>query len=124
MLRILLVDDEMDILELMEEEFRSQNFETIIKTSGNKAAAFLEEESVDVVVSDYKMPDGSGQVVLEAVQKIPKEMRPLFYFVSGQADISIQEAMNSGIQGFYSKPFDIDDLIGEINGHLKTARPD
>ena len=111
-LTVLIVDDEPDILELMEEEFIYNGYETLIAVCGNDAIKILAEKKIDVVVSDYKMPNGNGMVVLSYVNTMEK--RPLFIFVSGQADVSIEDAIRAGAHKFFSKPFDLDQLIKEI----------
>lgn len=116
---VLIVDDEPDILELMEEEFRYCGYQTVTATCGNDAIKILDSTSVDVVVSDYKMPNGNGMAVLSHVSKM--ERHPVFFFVSGQADVSTEDAVRAGAKKFFSKPFDLDDLIKEIEQHLVTA---
>lgn len=115
---VLLADDEPDILELMEEEFDFAGYKTLTAVCGNDAIELLKNNKVDVVVSDYKMPNGNGFVILEHVKAMADDVRPLFFFVSGQADISVQEAIDAGARKFFSKPFDLDDLIQEIENDI------
>lgn len=110
---VLIIDDEPDILELMEEEFRYCGYNTLTATSGNEAVQILQKTPIDIVVSDYKMPNGNGMVVLDYVNKM-SQGRPLFYFVSGQADVSIEDALKAGAKKFFTKPFDLDELIRQI----------
>ena len=111
-LMVLIVDDEPDILELMEEEFQSCGSETITAICGNDALKILDSKHIDIVVSDYKMPNGNGMAVLSHVNKMSK--KPVFFFVSGQADVSTEDALRAGAKKLFSKPFDLDDLIKEI----------
>jgi len=111
-LTVLIVDDEPDILELMDEEFKYSGFQTLTALCGNDAIKLLAEKPIDVVVSDYKMPNGNGMSVLSFVNKMEK--RPHFFFVSGQADVSVEDAINAGAKKFFSKPFDLDELIKDI----------
>lgn len=117
-LTVLIVDDEPDILELMEEEFKYCGFGTLTAICGNDAVKILGDNSVDVVVSDYKMPNGNGMTVLSQVNKM--DSRPFFYFVSGQADVSVEDALSAGARKFFSKPFDLDELIKEIELDLRN----
>lgn len=120
-LTVLIVDDEPDILELMEEEFKYSGFDTLSALCGNDAIKILEDKNVDVVVSDYKMPNGNGMTVLSYVNKMGK--RPFFYFVSGQADVSVEDALSAGARKFFSKPFDLDELINEVKEDIvKTLK--
>ena len=116
---VLLIDDEPDILELMEEEFRLADFCTLTASCGNDAIDIIVCQNIDVVISDYKMPNGNGMDVLRAVNGMEDETRPLFYFISGQADISPQDAVNAGALKFYSKPFSLDLLIQEVKKDLR-----
>lgn len=120
---VLIVDDEPDILELMEEEFIYYGYKTLTAECGNDAIKMIRENHIDVIVSDYKMPNGNGMTVLDEVNSIPVDKRPEFFFVSGQADISIQDAINAGAKKFFSKPFDLDDLIQEIELELNLTSP-
>lgn len=115
-LMVLIVDDEPDILELMEEEFRYCGYQTLTAVCGNDANKILDQQHVDIVVSDYKMPNGNGMAVLSHVNKMNK--RPIFFFVSGQADVSTEDAIRAGAKKFFSKPFDLDELIKEIEQDL------
>ncbi|WP_127713970.1 response regulator [Halobacteriovorax sp. HLS] len=118
---VLIVDDEPDILELMEEEFIYYGYKTLTAECGNDAIELIRSKPIDIIVSDYKMPNGNGMAVLDAVQLIDMKDRPEFFFVSGQADISIQDALNAGAKKFFSKPFDLDDLINEIELDLNLS---
>lgn len=115
-LTVLIVDDEPDILELMEEEFKYCGYTTVTAICGNDAIKILDNQKIDVVVSDYKMPNGNGMVVLAHVKKMAKP--PVFFFVSGQADVSVEDALKAGAKRFFSKPFDLDVLIKQIESDI------
>jgi DNA-binding NtrC family response regulator len=78
----------------------------------------LNTQKIDIVVSDYKMPNGNGMSVLSHVNKMA--VRPMFFFVSGQADVSIEDALRAGAQRFFPKPFDLDELIKDIEKDFKA----
>jgi len=109
---VLIVDDEKDILELIEDEFQYQGYDTLTAICGNDAVEILKNKEVQVVVSDFKMPNGNGMNVLSYVTQMAK--KPFFFFVSGQADVSIDAAVKAGATKFFAKPFDLEELIKEI----------
>ncbi len=111
-MNILLVDDEPDILELLAEEFEYNGHNVKTALSGNEAIILLKNESFDVVISDYKMPNGNGMSVLGFIQNL--NPRPKFYFVSGHSDVSVDECMSQGAAQFITKPFDLANLIKVI----------
>ncbi|PIK16206.1 response regulator [Halobacteriovorax sp. JY17] len=118
--KVLIVDDEPDILELMEEEFNYYGYKTMTADCGVDAIEKIRSNHFDIIVSDYKMPNGNGMAVLDEVNSMSADIRPDFFFVSGQADISIKDAIDAGAKKFFSKPFDLDDLIKEIEKELTS----
>jgi DNA-binding NtrC family response regulator len=115
---VLIIDDEPDILDLIEDEFKYQGYDTMNASCGNDAVEILKKNPIDIVVSDFKMPNGNGMSVLAHVSQMPK--KPFFFFVSGQADISTKEALEAGAKKFFSKPFDLEELIKDIEQLIKV----
>lgn len=113
---ILLVDDERDICEFLADEFSEIGFSTDCACGVQKAIKLISENVYDVIISDFKMPDGDGLQVLSAANSSSYE--PHFYFISGQADIYPEEAEGLGAKKFYTKPFDIDELIENVKVNL------
>ncbi len=109
---VLVVDDEQDILELIQDEFQYQGYDTVSAICGNDAIEILKKNPVQVIVSDYKMPNGNGMALLSHVMTMPT--KPFFFFVSGQADVSSDAAVKAGANKFFAKPFDLEELIKEI----------
>jgi CheY-like chemotaxis protein len=118
--RILVVDDEPDILELLAEELEFEGFETAQASSGNDALEILKNERFDAIVSDFKMPNGNGKVVLDFIKSDEYPESPVFYFVSGQADMSFQDALKEGVNKFFYKPFDLDELLEALKKDLEV----
>ena len=100
-MNVLIIDDEPEILELLSDEFKynGHNVETV--ECGNDAVKLLSSHFYDVVLSDYKMPNGNGLVVLNFVNTL--NPRPHFYFFSGQADLSVEECLKKGALDFFHK---------------------
>lgn len=117
-LTVLLIDDEVDILELLDEEFRYSGYETFTANCGNDAIKILENKKINIIVSDYKMPNGNGLSVLSFVNQMKEP--PAFFFVSGQADMSIDDVISAGARKFFHKPFDLDVLIREIETEMNN----
>ena len=111
-LTILIVDDEPEILEFLTEELNYIGYKTLSANSGNQAITVLNNNIVDIVLSDYKMPDGTGMVLLAHVNQMARPA--IFFFVSGQADLSIEETISAGAKKFFMKPFDFEEFIKEM----------
>jgi DNA-binding NtrC family response regulator len=116
-LTVLVIDDEKDILDLIEDEFKYQGYETLGASCGNDAIEILKTKPIDIVVSDYKMPNGNGMAVLAHVSQMSQK-KPLFFFVSGQADITSDAAIQAGAKKFFAKPFDLEELVKDIENFV------
>jgi len=112
-MNVLIIDDEPDILEILSEEFKHNGYAVTSASSGDEAIGILKNIKFDIVLSDYKMPNGNGMKVLEFINSLSD--KPVFYFCSGQADVSVEECLKGGAREFFSKPFDLDDLVKRIH---------
>lgn len=109
--RILIVDDEPDILSALRRLLRSGGFEVLAANSGQEGLQILESQAVDVVVSDMRMPNMTGAQFLEQVfMRWPDIKRIL---LTGYSDAeSTVAAINRGkIWRYIAKPWNNDDLI-------------
>lgn len=111
-LRILIVDDDKDILKFTSEGFESQGHHVNVASSGNEAIEILKENAFDVIVSDLKMPNGDGLSLLSYVNTL--NPLPAFFFASGEGGLIVDKCIEAGAIGFFSKPFDLHILISEI----------
>lgn len=108
---ILCVDDEPNILSSLRRLFRTQGFQVRVAESGLAGLALMESESIDLVISDMRMPEMDGAKFLEHVRtRWPDTVRLL---LTGYADIdSIIEAINRGeIYRYITKPWDDHDIV-------------
>lgn len=111
--KILIVDDERDIVEILAEEFINCGHEIDIAFSGNEAIEKLKLLSFDVIISDYRMPNGNGMKLLAFVNSLL--VKPNFFFLTAQADASDEVCLANGAKFIFLKPFDLDELIQKIN---------
>lgn len=108
---ILFVDDETNILNSLRRLFRPLNYKIHTAESGVEALALLENEPVDLVISDMRMPQMDGAQLLEQVRaKWPNILRIL---LTGYADVgSTIAAINKGeIYRYIAKPWDDNDIV-------------
>lgn len=109
-LRVLLVDDEENVLRSLQRTLRQEPYEVVTAKSGDAAIALLEKERVDLIISDARMPGMDGPTLLSAARRRwPWIIRIL---LTGYANISSTiQAINDGkIFQYISKPWDDDEL--------------
>lgn len=111
-LRILIVDDDKEILKFTSAGFESRGHHVFTASSGNEAIEILKEKVLDVIVSDLKMPSGDGMSVLNYVNTL--NPLPAFFFASGEIGLIVDKCIEAGAIGFFAKPFDLHILISEI----------
>jgi len=111
--KILIVDDETDLCLVLSWEFEDVGMEVLQANSGNKAIEVLKQNSVDVVLSDIKMPDGDGVVLLEYIKEHSVPIKAT-YLMTGYSDYPEEELLKKGMTKLLSKPINTNDLIEEL----------
>lgn len=115
---LLFVDDEANILSSLRRLFRPHGYRILTADGGEAALAVLETESVDLVVSDMRMPGMSGAALLATIrQRWPDVTRIL---LTGYADMqSMIEAINvAGISRYIAKPWEDQDILRIVEDAL------
>lgn len=107
--RFLVVDDEPDLREILTDEFRYAGGEVIEAANGAVALGIYKKEKPDAVVSDIRMPGGDGVTLAKAIKAIdPAESR--VFLISGFADLIPADAYALGVEGFFTKPFQLEEV--------------
>ena len=115
--KILVVDDDQPILNLMQNLLREFKFDTVLADSGETALALARSEPPDLILLDMKMPAMSGEEAIQAFRSEPALQKVPIVILSGEP-VSRQELDAVGADGAVQKPFDLDDLISKIHFHL------
>ncbi len=120
--RILVVDDELLIRDLLYDFFSSRNYDIILAESGSKALEILEIEDIDLILTDLKMPDMDG---LELIRRAKtKENGPPAIIMTGFPSIeSAIEALRLRVADYIIKPFNINRLFESIEAVLEEKAP-
>ena len=111
---LLLLDDDENILRSLIRLFRRENYQVLSASNANQAFELLATHSVQVVMSDQRMPGISGTEFLSQVKALyPETMRIV---LSGYTDLaSVTDAINRGaIYKFLTKPWDDDALCDQV----------
>ena len=119
--KILIVDDDQEIVELMVDVLaRDGRFEIRTASSGYDAGIMTQQFSPDLIILDYMLPDVNGNVVCHTIRSNPEFKDIKIIIVSGvvkQDEIAL--LLKSGAEGFIKKPFNIAELIDEIAAILQ-----
>jgi len=119
--RILVVDDERSMRELLAIVLRREGYEVLLAENGRAAIALLEREPVDLLISDIKMPDLSGVDVLRAAKQIDQDILGIMITAFASTETAV-EAMRLGACDYLSKPFDIDLLKMKVREKIENRQ--
>jgi len=113
-MKVLLVDDEKELVTTLAERLNMRGLETQWATSAEEALNRMQTESVDIAVLDVKMPKVDGLALKKQLQEKCPTMK--FIFITGHGSIQDFEAGASEVGADYyrAKPMKIDDLIARI----------
>ena len=117
MSKILIVDDEIDIAELISEVLKSEGYETIIKNNGTSAIEAVSKNKFDLILLDIMMPDISGIDVLKSIRD--QATCPII-FVTAKTQINDKiYGLNIGADDYITKPFELDELLARVKAHIR-----
>lgn len=119
--RILVVDDERSIRELLAIVLRREGYDVQLAENGRMAIDAIARGKIDLLISDIKMPDMSGVDVLRAAKQADPDILGIMITAFASTDTAV-EAMRLGACDYLSKPFDIDLLKMKVREKLESRR--
>ncbi len=119
--RILVVDDERSMREMLGILLRRDGHDLTIAESGTEAIELLRRQSFDLVVSDVKMPDVSGVEVIRAAREVNPGIIAILITAFGSREL-IAEVGELGVDDYVEKPFNVEVLKFRIRKELERRR--
>lgn len=113
---ILIVDDEEDILQSLQDLFQVaiDGLQCLTATTGPDGLAVLEQEPVDLIISDFKMPGMSGLEFLRKARGLAPKVPRVLMTAFPDLDVAIQAINETGIETFFTKPLDPEEVIQTV----------
>jgi len=119
--KILVVDDAPDTLEVLRRNLSSAGFEVYIASSVPEAIRVLESTSIDLVITDLKMPKVSGLDLIRHVRENLKDTEVMM--ITGYASIEgAVEAVRTGAEDYLAKPFTDEELFAAVERALEKLK--
>lgn len=116
--RILVMDDEQGILDLLTYELGSHGYSVDKAHNGLEGIEKIKKEKYNIVISDVKMPKLGGLDALVAIKEIDPNVEVIMTTGFGTIDMAV-ECMKKGAYDFVSKPYNLDELCSRINKALE-----
>lgn len=117
--KLLLVDDNQELLELIKDFLVVEKYEVKTARSGGAALRFLSNENFDLVVSDIEMPGISGLELLKRIKTTINSDIPVILITGHLSNENVSEAIRLGVSDFVGKPFDSFYLLKQIEYQLR-----
>jgi len=122
MARILLVDDDPQILDLLHFSLSMQGHETIRAANGVEAVSAVQRERPDVIVLDQRMPGMDGRTVSLVLRSNPDTAAiPIVMVTSCTTDDDVWKGYRAGVASYIAKPINLDILEWEIERVLEVS---
>jgi two-component system alkaline phosphatase synthesis response regulator PhoP len=119
--KILLVDDEPDVLSTVQYHLKSCEFEIITAASGEEGLQKAEGEKPNLILLDIKMPMIDGYEVLKRIRKNPDIKNTPVIMLTACSEVNdISIAADLGITDYVTKPFDFTELRDKITNALEN----
>lgn len=117
--KILVVDDDKDIVKLITKSLSYDGFETISACSGKEALCALKENNIDFIILDIMMPGMDG---LDVCRSIRKSYNASILFLSARdKDIDKIVGLEIGADDYMTKPFSIQELTSRIKANFRKV---
>ena len=121
--RVLVVDDDPQVLRLMRVNLELEGYDVVSAPDGEEALEAVVNERPDVVVCDVMMPGVDGLTVLRSLRANPQFSKIPFVVVSAKAQRSdVKAALDMGADKYITKPFDPQDLLDAVENLLNGRK--
>jgi YesN/AraC family two-component response regulator len=118
--RLLVVDDEFSILTHLGQFLSGKGFNVMLASDGKEALDIFRKRSVDLILSDVKMPGINGVQLLKAVKDVNPRIPVIL--ISGYRDVNtVVDALKAGAENFLTKPLNMDELVSVVERSLNLS---
>lgn len=115
--KILIVDDENDIAELISDILEDEGFKTDIRNDGASAISAIKENSYNLILLDIMMPNASGTEVCASIRNITSA--PIIFVTAKTQLIDKLVGFEVGADDYITKPFINEELVARVKAHLR-----
>ncbi|HEY5336466.1 MAG TPA: response regulator transcription factor [Mycobacteriales bacterium] len=119
--RVLLVEDDPNIVDLIRSNLSVRGFDTLVSTDGVRALALLESARPDVVLLDLMLPGVDGMELCRQMRE--RSSVGIIVVSARRAEHDKVSALHVGADDYMTKPFSIEELLARIGATLRRSRP-
>lgn len=120
--KILIADDEPDMLQVISYRLKKQGYETILAVDGKEALEKIKQHKPDLIIVDYRMPILNGFELAEVVHNLEEVSSiPIIVLTASAEIMTPDELAKHYINDHLTKPFEFAHLLQAVKKHLKEA---
>ena len=119
--KILVVDDDKNILKIIKMRLEAKDFSVVCTMQEDEAAKLIREDVFDLAIIDFKLENGSGVELMETLHEVCAELPIIILTAYGTINNAV-DSMKRGAYSYLTKPFDYQELLLQINNALEKHR--
>ena len=112
--RVLVVDDEAPVVELLREGLAPAGYEVEGAPSAAAALELIRDRLFDAAIIDFVLPDMNGLMLHSRIRQLDPELAQNTVFISGHAQTDDDLSYYAAVGGFIEKPFELSDVVAAI----------
>ncbi len=117
--KILIVDDEPNVIRLLSARLSIHNYDIVTASDGISAIEKIHREKPDLVLLDIRMPVGDGTMVFEHVKTVEETRSiPIIFMTANPSEDLRETVIGMGAKDFIAKPFNADELLVKVKKAL------
>ncbi|MGE5790933.1 MAG: phosphate regulon transcriptional regulator PhoB [Syntrophaceae bacterium] len=121
-MKILIVDDEKDIVDLVAYNLEKEGYETLKALDGEKALQLVRTKTPDLVVLDLMLPGIQGLEVCKRIRKVPETAAiPIIMLTAKGEEIDKVLGLEVGADDYITKPFSVKELLARVKAVLRRS---
>jgi two-component system alkaline phosphatase synthesis response regulator PhoP len=122
-IKILLVDDEQDILEIIGYNLSQEGYQIVTASNGKEAIAKAKKEHPQLIIMDVMMPEMDGMEACENIRKIPELKETIITFLTARSeDYSQVAGFDAGADDYIAKPIKPKVLVSKVQALLRRLK--
>lgn len=125
-MRILIVDDEPNVVELVDYNLKLHGFTTVVAYDGRVASQKIKDQTFDLIILDQMVPLISGIELLKSIRENKETQNiPVLMLTAKNDEADVVQALNFGADDYITKPFRVHEMIARVKSILRrsTALP-
>jgi two-component system alkaline phosphatase synthesis response regulator PhoP len=119
--KVLIVDDEIHILELLRYNLESNGFEVVEAETGEQALKIIESQALDCILLDLMLPGIDGIEVLRKIRQSDKSTMPVMMLTAKNEEIDAVIGLEMGADDYVGKPFRTRELISRVKSIIRRS---